>query len=637
MSELNNDDFVIENVEEEVDEKQLLTEYDELLSDVSQEELVNALKLALKVSPLITPSKQLINSCYAMLKALLIDKKKYVIIEAPTGSGKSIFSFVCYYTINYLINIKLEKIGDCYNQDEPKEKVGYLLTSAKALQEQIDKDLDRFNFRENITILKGVANYPCNYAMDNRFPQEIDSNVFISYADRPCKGLDKKQITSKFGNCIEFCSYRCARKEASIKSDTVLNYAYFLNVMRGFSPFFFTRFITIADEAHLIPDIVCNIFNFEFTQYLLNKIFKLNNELMINFKYDKLTDEINKYLSELFPIFADRLISVEVFKEYFSKIEIISQNLSEIKQNPEYINYTKQLSKIREDIDELLIKKSIFGELLKRPEDIYFESEIVSENKINDTKIYKHIVKDLSESVMVKNNFLSKLNKGIFMSATFGNIAEYASMMGIEEDEYQSFRLPSTFDFSQSPIFLCDSGYLNFANFNSNIDKIVSDTIYICNTYHPNEKGIIHTSTFKIAELLQNKINSGLADSSRFLFCKSADDKEKFIELMKTSQKPYVLIGPSLYEGIDLKDDQGRFNILMKVPYAAMTEYIKRKMIRMPFWYKRNTLEKIEQAIGRTNRNVNDYSKVYLMDSLFNKMIYELKDSILTRIRKIKI
>ena len=103
---------------------------------------------------------------------------------------------------------------------------------------------------------------------------------------------------------------------------------------------------------------------------------------------------------------------------------------------------------------------------------------------------------------------------------------------------------------------------------------------------------------------------------------------------MKTENYPFVIIGPSLYEGIDLKDDFGRFNILIKVPYAGLDDYIREKMKRYPFWYKRNTLQKITQAIGRTNRSVNDYSKVYLLDNCFEMLIWELPDYIINRLQK---
>jgi ATP-dependent DNA helicase DinG len=38
------------------------------------------------------------------------------------------------------------------------------------------------------------------------------------------------------------------------------------------------------------------------------------------------------------------------------------------------------------------------------------------------------------------------------------------------------------------------------------------------------------------------------------------------------STKPNVLISPSLYTGLDLKDDLSRFQIIVKVPYPDLGE-----------------------------------------------------------------
>ena len=82
-----------------------------------------------------------------------------------------------------------------------------------------------------------------------------------------------------------------------------------------------------------------------------------------------------------------------------------------------------------------------------------------------------------------------------------------------------------------------------------------------------------------------------------------------------------------------MKDDAGRFNILMKVPYSGLSDYVKKKMERFPFWYRRNVLEKITQAVGRTNRHVNDYSTTYLLDSSFDKIIYDTNQIIVDRLQ----
>jgi Rad3-related DNA helicase len=616
------------------------------MENITEKDIIEAIKACLKVSPQINASKTLINTVYHISINLFVKDLKYVIAECPTGSGKTIIGFMLFFISQYL---KVKQEFDELPEDgrvDPERSLVYYLTSNKMLQEQIDKDLDKFDFREYITILKGVANYQCivetqkiTNSVAKGYPYPVDNYgkqiKEVMYDERPCKGLDKEQRASKFG-CDDICPYRLARIEAAEKACTVLNYAYFLNVMRSdFNPFFGTRFLTICDEGHLIPDIVCNIFNFEFTQFCLNQINKLVLEIELNKGSSLFIDDGKELIAQNFKIFREQLVQVSKLLPYFDDLTDIKTFLQLLTKNQTYIDYKKRLDTNIERIDEIIQNVDLFKDLIEnRPEDVYFESEQINENKTAEAKIFKHVVKDLSEAQMVKTKFLKHIDKGILMSATLGDTDEYAEMMGILPNEYLGLRLQSDFDFSTSPIYLTKSGWLNFANFDKNIDKIIMDTLKICNDYHPKEKGIIHTSTFKICNLLKEKINLGLVpDKTRFLFYQTSEEKEQCVELMKTSLKPYIIVGPSLYEGLDLKDDMGRFNILMKVPYAAMTPYIKKKMERFPFWYNRNTKEKIVQAIGRTNRHINDYSTTYLLDSLFDKIIYETNDSIVNRLQ----
>ena len=619
--------------------------------NATKEDIIEAIKLCLKVSPLINASNTLINSVYSILSSLYIDDKKYVIIEAPTGSGKTIIGFVVYFCTLYLQQKFENNLIPGEPKQEPFSSLTYFLTSSKMLQEQIDSDLDRFDFRNHISMLKGTINYNCIDAttqeIKNQKRKAIGGNfvdltkVSVKYSDRSCIGMNMAERESYFPHCNSICPYQLARSEASEKSCSVLNYAYFLNVLRSdFNPFFGIRYLTIADEAHLIPDIVCNIFNYEFTQYLCNRILKVLQEL--NFAYGaQYIDEVREKLTPCFKFFqtefennskqnAIKVLShfaaLEDFEKVFFKLKLLK---------PEILNTHKvQLGKIDETLKAILLWFDSMNKLItERPEDVYYESELIAHDKVSDQKVYKHIVKDLSEAEMVKKFFLSKLNKGIFMSATLGNIDEYAELMGIPKNEYSGFRLKSTFDFSKSPISITKSGWLNYANFDKNIDKVLMDAIKICENTHPKEKGIIHTSTFKICDLLKQKIQPGIVkDVERYLFYKTSEEKENCVKKLMNSTTPYIIIGPSLYEGLDLKDDKGRFNILIKAPYAQLSPYIKKKIERFPFWYNRNVLEKIVQAIGRTNRSVKDYSKVYLLDSCFDKIIYDCNDNITNRI-----
>lgn len=639
----------------------------------TKEQILEALQVCLTgVSPLIKPTKTLQNMVYFILKSFFIDGKKYVVANCPTGSGKTIIGFMTYFCTQYLYyKYYVQRENVSARPGFELDNICYFLTSNKALQNQIDNDITRFSFEDYLYMLKGTSNYTCipstiklnkikkllekDYRLvepkDMTFYEKVKEDnpslEFASYKFRPCVGYSGEKLEKKFPQCANECPYKIARTSAALKACTILNYAYFLNVMRTcdreFGQYFRRRLLTICDEAHLLPDIVCNMFNFEFTAFLPKRIQKFLNDIVrfgVNFE-----NTLQVKISKLIQFFYEPVNRPSEIINYIKGILELQEELEKIhkeaKVGPSGSSYAQTFNEtyqsIIEDITSLGMNFDSIKVLInERPEDIYFESEETTKNL--GIKEYKHILKDLKEAELVQTHMLSKINYGLFMSATLGDVDEYATLMGMSEDEYEGLMLPSTFDFSRSPIYMCESGYLSYNTFDRNIDKVLLDAIKICSK-HPNEKGLIHTGTFKITKLLQEKINqlAGQVDTSRFLFYQNTKEKEEQIELLRNSNRPFVLIGPSMYEGIDLPDDLCRFQILVKVPYAQISGYVKKKMERYPFWYKRNCVEKVVQAIGRSNRHKNDYSTIYLLDSLFDKIIYDTTDEIEQRLEYRKI
>lgn len=265
-------------------------------------------------------------------------------------------------------------------------------------------------------------------------------------------------------------------------------------------------------------------------------------------------------------------------------------------------------------------------ELLDRPLDLHITTELVTNA---NQPLFTHTIRDLCEHEMSKKHFLSKTNYLLLMTAMGDS---YVSMLGIPKEDYVYLELPNTFDYSKSPIYLMSSGWLNAKNIDQNLSRCLMDTYQLCRD-HKNEKGLVHTATNKITTEFRN-IVSKQPDASRFLFYSSSEEKEEMVRLLKTPGRiPYVLVGPGLYEGLDLPDDAGRFQIAIKVPYDALSDYAKAKMNRYPDWYKNTVINKIIQMFGRTNRHVNDYSTIYCIDSGFNTIIRDTDASIISRIR----
>ena len=93
------------------------------------------------------------------------------------------------------------------------------------------------------------------------------------------------------------------------------------------------------------------------------------------------------------------------------------------------------------------------------------------------------------------------------------------------------------------------------------------------------------------------------------------------------SSKPTVLISPSLYLGVDLKDNFSRFQIIVKVPYADLTDRkISVMKQRDPNWYTWNAILKLIQAYGRSIRSKEDFANTYILDSSITYLLKQAKE-----------
>ena len=137
---------------------------------------------------------------------------------------------------------------------------------------------------------------------------------------------------------------------------------------------------------------------------------------------------------------------------------------------------------------------------------------------------------------------------------------------------------------------------------------------------HKGDKGVIHTGNYEIQQWIQNRvINSRL---------KFPSSKTREYELVQhyNSQEDTVLVSPSMINGVDLKDDYSRFQVIMKVPYPNLQgKKVKERMKTNDKWYSWKTLCDLIQAYGRSVRNENDWAVTYILDANFETLISRIR------------
>ena len=99
------------------------------------------------------------------------------------------------------------------------------------------------------------------------------------------------------------------------------------------------------------------------------------------------------------------------------------------------------------------------------------------------------------------------------------------------------------------------------------------------------ERGLILTSSIPRCQKILQNLSPKNATRIRICHSRNKDGKSQDDIISEHATDPTgVLLSSSLWEGIDLKDDLSRFQVIAKVPYPNYTEKrTKAKMNKFPF------------------------------------------------------
>ena len=285
----------------------------------------------------------------------------------------------------------------------------------------------------------------------------------------------------------------------------------------------------------------------------------------------------------------------------------------------------KYSEKISENKKALRKRKSLSlhrkGENLKRRLDDFTRfSEYISMDPDNWIVDYDPYTQRLSFKPIRVDKYAKEvlLNHGevcLFMSGTILNQYQFAKWLGIDKDEIYAIRRKSPFDVRRNPIKTYRGFDMTYRNLKPSAKRSLSVIREILER-HKNEKGIIHTVSYQCKEFLMREL-----DNPRLVDHKT-NDREEVLERFKKSKDPLVLISPSMNEGVDLPEEQCRFQIIYKIPYPNITDkQTKIRRSKERIWYDYQTAINLVQTYGRGMRSENDYCRTYFIDSRIKNYI----------------
>lgn len=538
-----------------------------------------------------------------ILDAYRENPKVRILVDAPTGSGKSIIAMVT-------STILVKCLG----------KRGYILTSDTYLQDQYEKDT--FELDLEIPVLKGKDRYTCSI---NALPTSMGwCNV------NGKKGKDRINL-----ECYSDCEYYAQKIKTQATPVGVMNYHNWL-IYQNFnhkydksSMGFDKRDFVFFDEAHKSVSIANEFFATNITKFIFSKVQKYVTFLSNN-KYFKdesrpkyIVDSIEGVTINLIEAIGNDIENLKLLEELYSDLAASEEFLDGLNSGYDKSSRKDKNGKVtksklpdanKEAVSLLGTMKNMYSKLTNYvsivkddPDKLLIRENDKSKKEKTSVKFYCSNV-----SVIMSKYFHNFYKAGIFMSATFLNkefYVRYADMEGV-----RFITIPNTFDYSDSPIYYSYKYSLSYNNREDNIGPQLEEIDKIVDRY---ESGIIHTGSYANSDYLARF--SKHKDVKIKTYSNTEEKKLLLAELIQ--HKNFFLAGPSLLEGIDLKYDISRCQIFMKMPYLNLgSNYINFRMKIDPMWYAWEASLNFVQGVGRSNRSSDDQSTTYVLDSSFKRL-----------------
>jgi Rad3-related DNA helicase len=487
--------------------------------------------------------------------------KKFVIIEAGTGVGKSAIG----YTISsYISNNSIPKDGYLAGS--------YFLTTQKILQEQYVKDFGRLGLKS----IKSSANYSCRFYKNNTCAE----------SSRALKTAEKG---SSFWNACTFsCNYKNRKKEFLDSASSITNFPYFL-AETTYSGKLQPRQVLVTDECHNAETQLSKFIEVAVTEKFAKQFLKLDFPLV------KTQLQAFEWIENVY---------VPKLKSYVKHTEDILSKHHGLKDKlQEFVSLAKRF----EILDKHVCKMKRFLKLYDK------ENWVFNDIQAYGRKSRRFEFKPIDVAPFA-NDMLFKLGSfNILMSATIIDKDHFCELLGIESGEAEFVSAPSPFPTKNRPIVAVPIGRMRAADIENTLPRLAEAVNSILEN-HPKDKGIIHCHTFKIANYLKKNIRS------RRLMIHNSENREDVLRKHMSSKKASVLLSPSMTEGVDLKEELSRFQIICKVPYPYLGDkLIKKKMHKWKWWYPFQTAKTIIQSAGRSVRSIDDKAVTYILDADWDK------------------
>ncbi len=588
----------------------------------------------------------------AVLRAF--EEKKHLIVEAGTGTGK---------TLAYLVPAIAYALA--------KNKRVIISTGTKNLQEQLmEKDLP---FLQKIlpkkfgaSYMKGRSNYACLYRIQKAEMQPILEGLDqLDYFDevrnwaRESETGDRSElvnlpenlsfwsrINAKSETCLgqkcpdfEPCFVTRMRNRAEEADVVIVNHHLFfadLN-LRGneYGRVLPDYSAVIFDEAHQIEDIAADYFGFQVSSFQLDELARDTDALPIA---DAIaTRDLTKIAAQIMGLADQFWIRFTQTRGQDGRFPLLPNAFAqkardgEIEPTPlgeAYFALETTLERLETALDRFAEKVTEAENLIKRVRQARFDLEFVC------TQAEKNYVYWLEKrgkgmflraspidvSTLLQDKLFDKVETVVMTSATLSTGGKFdfiKDRLGLENGKADTLLAPSSFDYQKQAVIYLPKAMPDprAPEFTTHAANEIVKLLNITN----GRAFVLSTSNFSmnaLYELVAMRVNFPC-------FVQGSMSKAGLLERFRKTPNAVLFATSSFWQGVDVRGEQLSCVIIDKLPFAvptdpivaARTRFIDENGGKSFFDYSvPNAVITLKQGVGRLIRSATDKGVIALLD-----------------------
>lgn len=397
---------------------------------------------------------------------------------------------------------------------------------------------------------------------------------------------------------VRACDYVVQRDEASAADVAVLNTAYYL-YEKAFTSKFAQHDLAVFDEAHLLEQAVLTFAGRHVSKRLFERLaLPFPNSLELGpgspwaYFWQKNLPRLRAELHE-----EEALLKCTVVDGSMDgRINLDPRQAGRLRDLRKVVDIGRSFSRALKSPDEWILSRTDSGSRRLRP----LWGAPVATRYVRDAK------------------------KRLYLSASILSPEFLAFTLGLKD--YEFVEMPSDFPAAKRPLLYLPTVKMNARAGDDEIDHLVRTMDAVLQARHLGQKGIIHTVSYKLRDQVMER-----SKFRSLMVTHNAADRIQVLEKFKTLPEGYVLVSPSMTTGVDLPEDQCRWQFLPKMPYPYLGDELVRMRKddeRLIDWNRRQvkvgdlsyawaTATALVQAYGRAMRSADDWGYTYCFDSNF--------------------